>query len=124
MTNGILNVGERGETEFGWDTRVYDNIHDRINFAYLQTGCGENAEYLAMLDKVLRDNVQGLIDIQWNISSAWSSDLLAPKVHGYIDHQSSWVEGQNLEMFENEQTLKDFIFGMCSYIQGGNDNDY
>lgn len=40
----------------------------------------------------------------------------------YIDHQSAAYEGENEEIFENKQKMKDFIFGRGSYIQLDNDN--
>jgi hypothetical protein len=49
-------------------------------------------------------------------------DVENPTEIGYIDHQSASYEGENMEMFEDEQTLHDFLFSNNSYIQTGNDN--
>ena len=40
----------------------------------------------------------------------------------YIDHQSSYQEGECMEMFESEETLYNFLRFDESYIEGGNDN--
>ena len=114
-----LIVGAAGNTEFGWESDRYKDIYSRINFAYIQTDYGRMYEHFKMLENVLLENIQGLTSIIWNIDDECNSN----KVWGYIDHQSSWYEGENIEMFDSEQALKDFIFGVGSYIQGGNDND-
>ena len=43
----------------------------------------------------------------------------------YIDHQSSVIEGQNMDMFQSKDTLYRFLADSeNSYIQGGNDNEF
>lgn len=106
----------QGETEFGWDFTIYRNVYDRINFAYLQAMYVENQDWLGMLDKVIKEHtgaskVINELSLDYG-SSNWS----------YIDHQSCSYEGENIEMFESEEKLKDFLFNSKSYIQGGNDN--
>jgi vesicle coat complex subunit len=68
-----------------------------------------------MLDKVIKENsnIKELIYCIGDYNS---------KNWGYIDHQSNACESENIEMFENEETLKDFIFGRSSYIHTDNDN--
>jgi hypothetical protein len=105
--NLAYRVGEQGETEFGWQFDRYEDIHSRINFAYLQA-VGDQ-EWQLMLEKVIKEN-----------SIVEFVDLIG--LNGYIDHQSAACEGENVEMFNSEQALKDFIFGKGSYIQCGNDN--
>ena len=121
LDNGLLVVGDNGCCEFGWEETTYDSIYDRINFTYLQTDCGEDFNRLKMLEDVLKQQVKGLTKIIWNISYKYPSK--DGKIHGYIDHQSARCEGQNMEMFKSNETLRDFIFGRGSYIQGGNDNN-
>jgi hypothetical protein len=41
----------------------------------------------------------------------------------YIDHGSSASEGENTEIFDNDEQLKSFIFNPDSYIQNQNDNE-
>ena len=41
---------------------------------------------------------------------------------GYIDHQSSACEGENIQIFESEKDLEAFIFDDEAYIVGDNDN--
>ena len=115
-----LIVGDKGDAQFGWDNIKYDNIFDRINFAYIQTNYGEDVNQLTMLEEVLKENAIGLTTIHWGITDSYDDK---DKVWGYIDHQSARCEGQNMEMFDSKQILKDFIFGKNSYIQGGNDNE-
>jgi len=102
-----------GESEFGWEHTEYTGYGTKILFAYIQARyvLENHPEWLAMLEKVIKEEL-GVAKINWNITG------------GYIDHQSSSEEGKNIEIFENEQSLKNFLFNTETYIQGGNDNDY
>lgn len=114
-----ITLGLDGETEFGWDNVKYSGVDTRINFAYLQTSCGENKEWLQLLENTIM-NYTGATSIDWRLTEEW--DTNKGYVHGYIDHQSHTGEGKNTEIFENEEVLTRFLFSNDSYIQGGNDN--
>lgn len=111
-------VGNRGETQFGWGPEVIDDIHSRINFAYLQSIEGKNEKWLKMLEDVIKGNSE-IKTIRYVITDKCDDK---DKVWGYIDHQSSAVEDKNTEIFENKRVLKDFIFGVKSKIVLDNDN--
>lgn len=111
--------GLDGETEFGWDHRKYYGLDTRINFAYLQTDCGKNKDWLEMLERVIL-NYTGANSIDWRLTDDWKP--AEGYVTGYIDHQSHASEGENIEIFNDDETLERFIFSDESYIQGGNDN--
>lgn len=132
----LIVDGSQGETEFGWDTVRYKSIWDRIHFAYIQAQYlfkykqwipdvrdwtdappKELAQYcMDLLEKVIKEylNVEY---IEWKISLDYKDGDYA-----YIDHQSASYEGQNIEIFDSEEDLKDFLFRSGSFIQGGNDN--
>jgi len=110
-----------GETEFGWKYEIHNSIGDRLNFAYMQIFGGDiwkndtvesehNQVWLDLFKQVVIDYTKCL-DVVWPIGN-----------EGYIDHQSAASEGENIEMFDDYETLKDFLFGENSYIQTGNDN--
>ena len=42
--------------------------------------------------------------------------------NGYIDRQSCATEGENTEIFDDDDTLKRFLFADSSYIHTDNDN--
>jgi hypothetical protein len=112
---GEMAFGHKGTTEFGWGPGVANDVHSRINFAYLQTHY--SGQHLDMLEDVIKEHT-GLDDsIVWEISTDWNDNNW-----GYIDHQSSAVEGENMEIFDNKDKLKDFLFGKGSYIHLDNDN--
>lgn len=113
---GTYTVGDLGTTEFGWEPERHSDIHSRINFAYLQAASVDNQDWLKMLEEVIKEN-SDVETIVYNISTDWDSDNW-----GYIDHQSAACEGENTEMFDSKQILKDFIFGSGSYIYTDNDN--
>ena len=116
---GKFSFGEAGTTEFGWGPETVDDVYGRINFAYIQANFYQkDPTYLEMLESVIKENSK-ITEIDWKISDDSS---IKDKVWGYIDHQSSGDSNGNLEMFENKETLKDFIFGKESCIEVDNDN--
>lgn len=113
----ILEInGDFCHAEFGWSRKEYGDWKQKLIFSYLQSNYAKNPEWLKMLNKVVKEHL--CIDkIEWNVDKAIEdSDF-------YIDHQSSAEEGRNIEIFENETVLRDFVFRKDSYIQGGNDNE-
>lgn len=108
-----------GETEFGWGPGECRYVGDRINFAYLQTlyGSGSHPEWLVMLENVIKNNT-GVKEIDWRVTDSYND----AGIWGYIDHQSCASEGENIEIFESEEVLKNFLFGEGSYIVLDNDN--
>lgn len=117
---GIYFVGVAGETEFGWGPGNCRDIHSRINFAYLQILHSPTIERMEMFEKVIKEN-SDVTTIYYSLSDDYNCDKKNPKlVWGYIDHQSSCPN--NMEMFDSEQELKDFIFGKGSCIVLDNDN--
>ena len=112
-----LLVGRNlGETEFGWGQEVLYDCGSRINFAYIQATYMNNQEWLQMLEEVIKKNSK-VETIKMLISEDYDSDNW-----GYIDHQSSALEGVNTEMFVDKMELKYFLFGEKSKIVLDNDN--
>lgn len=113
--------------QFGWENEKYSHFWDRVFFAWIQAASmrrsrakGGRPEWMKMLNKVLKTNLK-VKKIHWNVS------LDTPQSGNwddwcYIDHQSAACEGSNIEMFESEKKLVNFLFSPASYIQGGNDN--
>lgn len=119
-----------GTTEFGWDPADHCSMWDRINFAWIQaTNAGEawnkelqdyictTSNEMNLLEEVIKE-IFGVKEIQWNMSTTWETKDL----YCYIDHQSSGKEGMNMELFENKDTLIQFLFAPDSYIHTDNDN--
>jgi hypothetical protein len=106
-------IGQDGETEFGWSVETHSDVYSRVNFAYLQARDRKlnGNHYMRMLFEAIKD-VTGQFPI---VSESIQKD-------GYVDHQSSSSEGQNIEMFEDETILKRFLFDDGSYVETGNDN--
>jgi hypothetical protein len=100
-----------GENEFGWEITQYTGYGTKIIFAYLQARYVQEShpEWMEMLERVIKEAL-GVTKINWDMRG------------GYIDHQSSAEEGKNIEIFQNEESLKNFLFNTVTYIQGGNDN--
>lgn len=107
-----------GEIEFGWAKTTYSGFHNKLNFAIAQAGYldteNNTIDTLQMIEKVIREHT-GLKPIHPNFFEK-ALDII------YIDHSSSATDGQNVEIFESENSLKTFLFDPRCYIQGGNDN--
>jgi hypothetical protein len=111
-----FTIGENGETEFGWGPCDIDDMDSRINFAWYQAHADLDT-YLPMLQHVLGEH--GVRELRCLLTTEWSE---AGKKHIYIDHQSSWSEGENMEIFDDAETLERFIFCKDSEIILDNDN--
>lgn len=105
-----------GSYEFGWEETKYTSCNERIAFAYLQAMIVDNQVWLNMLDKVIKEHT-GAINVENKLSLDYKDGN-----YSYIDHQSSSIEGENIEIFESEDILRNFLFDNSSYIQGDNDN--
>lgn len=114
-----------GELNFGWQFEQYHDIRDRINFCVAMINdMPEDIRYdkKSMFEGIIKKHMPdryALIRYDYNFfywDSIQSDNL-------YIDHQSSWREGSNTELFDNEKNLEDFIFNSESFIQCGNDNE-
>lgn len=118
------------EYEFGWDFERYYDVKDKINFAIIQAlDSGDKKwEYQDMLRKVLQKQLnreckeQPVLTLRIDYNRFYW-DSVSEEDQAYIDHQSSAREGENLEIFESEEALENFLFNKNSYIQGGNDNE-
>lgn len=117
----ITYNGRQGNLQFGWEHEQYRSVWDRINFAYIQACSllnGYNSDqdtaksWFCMLEIAIKE-FANVSHIDWEI----------PDEGSYIDHQSCATEGANTEIFRSKQVLKDFLFRVGSYIQGGNDNE-
>lgn len=113
LQSPIVYIDNRfGTSEFGWGSETIEDGCSRIIFAYLQIYYDDNNEqWLEMLEEVIKENTP-VKEIVWKINTEYA----------YIDHQSNAAEGQNTEIFDSKERLKDFIFGKDSKIVLDNDN--
>lgn len=128
-----------GETEFGWGPETIYGFGSRLIFAYLQALDLKNlnssfwveyvkreapyidfsVDYVKKIEDILiENNVCKYVD--WKVSMSYDIDF--EYTWGYIDHQSAACEGKNLEMFENDESLYNFLFNSYSSIRLDNDN--
>lgn len=106
--------------EFGWDWYTYHQMRDRIRYAvtYAMMG-GEDSSEAEMLREVL---AWGASTPEQEVSPEEISFVPSGSdwyQFGYIDHQSYDVAA---EAFEDEETLKRFLFSDRSFFGTGNDN--
>lgn len=132
FSEDILEVPESfgGNLEFGWGPNDHFDFGSKLNFAYMQTQYrGQEVEpllekamnaldietnpWLNLLETVLKENLR-VKEIEWNIDME--------NIQGYIDHQSNASRGENTEMFDSAEALKNFLFSQDSIIHEDNDN--
>ncbi len=110
-----------GKTQFGWESEVSDDFGSRVTFTCIQAmeldRNNEGSTYMEMLVDALKNELRCSDVINKLTLDDWDSEN-----NSYIDHQSSASEGQNIEMFESEISLFNFLFSSDSSIQTGNDN--
>ncbi len=140
-TDKLIVDGRNAETvEFGWGPDTINCRESRLVFAWLQASYlsrvwnpdlkkyeyGRSAE-MHMLEEVLKEVYQ-VEEVEWRLSTefCWKEEDRDPEItYGcYIDHQSSASEGENLEIFNDEDTLRQFLFSPGSCIELDNDNRY
>lgn len=92
--------------EFGWEVESYTDAITKAN--YCAVDCFNHESKREMLNSVLRE-MTGAKEVVWNFSLDSS----------YIDHQSF---GTSNDAFQNEDTLKSFIFCRASVLYTDNDN--
>jgi len=97
-----------GGANQGYDKKYDKEIATRSQFT------GDALEKLELLEKVIKDQT-GADTIIWDDKSNYSSP------EGYIDHQSVECGIDTVEF--TEECIKDFVFGIGSLIETGNDND-
>ena len=110
-----------GKIEFGWESERSDDFGSRVTFSCIQAmeldEKNGDSRCMDMLIDVLTNGLQCSDVINELTLTDWDSEN-----HSYIDHQSSAGEGENIEMFDSEERLFDFLFSRDSYIQTGNDS--
>lgn len=124
-TEGLMEtlpVSENGEIEiepgeFGWELEEYSDPMYKASYALTwakQNEKPENPEYSTMLEKVIKDQTgaKKVTFVSQGDEGSWDA-------WGYIDHQSNDVCET---AFEDEATLRDFIFRKGSYFETDNDN--
>jgi hypothetical protein len=109
--------------EFGWGPETIDDVGSRFNFAYLQALHAERDDWLDMLNRTIMSRLEVAdIDIQLTVNHEDDEDADDTLIHGYIDHQSNAIEGENIEIFESIENLEGFLFGANTRIEVDNDN--
>lgn len=132
--NRLVVDRHTGYGEFGWEYETHHDFGSKLIFAFCQADYmlhpiyksdvtqETGKKWMDMLEKVVKD-VLNVKEIIWNITTTTKyGEETEGRDRVYIDHQSASYEGENTEMFENEQTLKNFLFNPNSYIQTDNDN--
>ena len=96
--------------DFGWEEMIFYNKYDRLAYAATFAYNYANSEKLTLFLKVLKEQTGANDILPANTEK---------KDFGYIDHQSV---GEAATIFEDEQSLRMFLFNPNSYFETDNDN--
>jgi hypothetical protein len=110
--NVVVNPGQ-----FGWEQEVYNDSATKASYmlTYIKNYCGEReAEFEEMFKEVIKGQT-GCNDVIFNESGDQYYAF------GYIDHQSSSGNAYHW-VFEDKETLRQFIFNKESILETDNDN--
>lgn len=107
-----------GCCEFGWQVEEYFDSHSKLNWALLQAECARSQGVIRPMNLLVEIFKQHGVDLNWRLVSEASNNRSA-----YIDHQSlCTIDTDNCEIFNDEKTLRLFLFGSNSYVRNDNDN--
>ena len=124
----LMLPSEQGSYCFGCCEEWYGYVLDRINFAFCQVMylCEEifppkegtdGYEYYDMFVKALeREGIKPKFILTAREAKAAGQSVFALSIDFYIDHKSSAIEGQNMEIFYSIDDLHDFLFNFGSGI--------
>lgn len=120
--------------EFGWNHETFNYTEARAAFAFLQAkhahwktykfDSWDGDKYTDVKEYDYRDEWSGrVIKV---IKEVTGMDVVFEHnlEDSYIDHASCSSDGENIHIFDDNETLKCFIFDNDSLIEMGNDNGY
>jgi hypothetical protein len=118
-----------GKIEFGWGPDEITDFESKLNFAFLQFFEASNKDHTYIKYEHPETWFNMLIEVlkEVGVEEVNASELykMYREYDAYIDHASSAVEGQNIEIFESKEKLKDFLFNKNTKLILDNDNyDY
>lgn len=103
--------------EFGWEQERYNDAYTKMVYIwiYINDWSGRNEdEFMETFQRVVCSHTGATRVIMHKTNSEWYP-------YGYIDHQS--VEGNEYHyLFNDDQTLKQFLFDPKSWLVTDNDN--
>jgi len=125
IPNDLINP----KYEFSWEVVNYTRFEDKICWAYLQAlyiaeELNTN-KYIEMIHEVLKKNLR-VDKVTLRLGTAYSLKNYPELslIDGFIDHGSAYPELDlgNLQIFDDEENLTQFLFNDYSYISNCNDN--
>lgn len=108
--------------DYGWEWKKYYTLENKLRYLYTQLFWEREFQFFSPEEataELRRDEPR--FDLLCRVVQEHTGVelLVDPEVKGAIDHQSC---GVGLELFEDEETLKNFLFNENAYVQTGNDN--
>lgn len=103
--------------EYGWEQETYHDIESKIDYMAIYArdwGGNRSDELKETLVRVIKEHTAASsVEIDWADSGKWNE--------GSIDHQSVECEDYH-HVFDNDETLRNFLFSRSSLFETDNDN--
>jgi hypothetical protein len=116
LRSGLLQVGVG---EFGWTYERFYTAENKIRYLLTQITRGEVPESDDIAGS-LRESYSSFNLLCDVVKAHTGVDIEVLPSSGYIDHESV---GVGMELFQDEEKLKQFLFSADSYVETGNDNE-
>lgn len=116
-------VVKLGKGEFGWEwTRIYHPL-GKLEYLFTQLMPGvavPEGDAREVTNQIRQQEPR--FNMLYGVVQGFTGCRieLIPGSDGYVDHESL---GVGMELFSDEEQLKDFIFSPDAYVQTGNDNN-
>lgn len=106
--------------DYGWEWHRYCTAKAKLNYLLTQLTDGKGADSA----QALRESCEEFAILEQVVREHTGCALRVSKGEGGIDHQSARSEAAvGMELFNDAQALKAFLFDESACIQTGNDND-
>ena len=107
--------------EYGWEWYRYYDTQAKAAYLFTQLFHDDipDGDIVTVTAQLREDDAR--FDMLCRVIEAYTGVIVqaAPGSSGYVDHEST---GNGLEVFESDETLRQFLFSSESYIETGNDN--
>ena len=124
--DSVLRSGELSVrvNEYGWEWYRYYSPAHKISYLLTQITSGDlpdedDLEEGESLTDALRARYEKFNTLCNVVKAHTGVNILVVKSSGYVDHESV---GLGMDLFGDEEKLKQFLFSKDSYVETGNDN--
>lgn len=102
--------------EYGWEFDTWYSIEDKLAYMIRCLIAYDYTEY------TLQDKIKPIQERLKNLGIQFDLPTYEEWKDGYVDHED-WYQEEMEEIYNDDNTLLNFLLSSYSYIEGGNDNE-